>query len=111
MLCPGVVEQRDDPRPFLPVLSHELENYPVLLRCPFPFFDLAVEMVLPALSALFGSLEVEASGLYVEIFGDLIPLSFVEVARIRKWLLVGLAKELVFFCFPGSPAFGFDDGE
>jgi hypothetical protein len=75
------MQKRDDPRPFLAVLSHELKNYPIFLWRPFALFYVAVEMVLPSLSALFGGLEVEASGLYVEIFGDLIPLSFVEVAR------------------------------
>lgn len=71
----GIFEQRNDPGPLGAMCSDFVEQHPVLLLGPVSLVDLVVEVVLPALSALLGTLEVLALGLEVEILGDLVPLA------------------------------------
>ena len=76
----GVVEQGDDACPVGATLFEVFQEDFIFFLGPVSFFDLVVEMVLIAFSALFGCFEVFSSGVEVEVLGDLIPLSFFEFA-------------------------------
>lgn len=92
VLGSGTVQQRNDAGPFLSMLLDELKDDKVFLGCPFAFFDVAVEVILPTLAALFWSFEVESPGLDVEVFCDFVPLTLFEVTRIKKKILVSFPK-------------------
>jgi hypothetical protein len=70
-----ILEERDDLGPFLLlVLADEAEDDDVFVDLPLALLDILVEVVLPALSALLGGLEVGALGEAIKLLRDLVPL-------------------------------------
>ena len=80
MLCPCVVEKRDDVGPMGSMFLDILEQDPIFSNCPLPFLYFIVEMVLIPLSTLFWCFEILSSRFKIKIFGYFVPLSFFEVA-------------------------------
>jgi hypothetical protein len=76
MLSSKVVKQRNDSSPLCPIPLYLFEKNQILLSSPLSFIDLIVQMILPTLTALFWSLKIMTLWLEVEIFGNLVPLSF-----------------------------------
>jgi hypothetical protein len=80
VFSPGFIQILHDLRPILPlILSNELKDDKVFLRSPLPLSYALVEVVLPSLPALLGSLEELPIGLPVKLLGDFIPLSKLEI--------------------------------
>lgn len=112
VLSPALLELRSgNPSPFLAVLLDELEDYPILLVGPASPLDVVVQVVLPAFPALLGGLEEGASGFYVEVFGNLVPLAFLAFSEIGEVLLVGFSEVFFLFFLPGRAALALEDGE
>ena len=81
MLSSGMIEQSYDIGPVRSIFLDILEQNFIFLRTPFALFDPIVEMILVSLPALLRSLEKLTPGLKIEIFGHLIPLSFLELSE------------------------------
>ena len=80
MLSSGLIEGLGDLRPILLLIpSNVLENDQILLLRPINLANARVEVVLPALSALFGSLEKFPTRLLVKLFGNFVPLAQFEI--------------------------------
>jgi hypothetical protein len=83
MLCSTAPQLLSSLRPFGPMLLDEVEKGPILLSSPLRLSDAIIEVVLPALSALFGSLEELPVGAEVEVLGYFVPLALL----VRSWLI------------------------
>lgn len=111
MFGSSILKKRDDAGPPLPLIPDFLEQDLVFFFAPLTVLNVFVQMILPSFPALFGCFEVLSSGLYVEIFGDFVPLSFWELTNYFFWLLIGLGEKCFFIFFPRGSSLGFDDIE
>lgn len=80
MLSPGLIHILHDLRPILPLIfGNKLEDDEVFFGSPLSLPYAFIQVVLPSLPALFGSLEEFSIGLPVKLLGDFIPLSKLEI--------------------------------
>lgn len=84
VLGSGASELLDHVGPFGSVFFDVLEDDDILVLGPVTMDDSLIEMILPSFPALFGSFEELSSGVNVEIFGYLIPLSMFEMSIVVR---------------------------
>ena len=76
MFSSCMVQDLNDFGPLFPLLFHKGKYLVILFIFPFSFVLLAVKVVQPSLSAMFGSFKNKALRVEKEGFGNLVPLSY-----------------------------------
>lgn len=79
VLSSCIIKERDNVSPMSSIFLDILKKNFIFLCTPLSFFDVVIEMILVALSALLRSFEVLASWVEIEVFSNLIPLSFFKM--------------------------------
>jgi hypothetical protein len=93
------------------MIFHEVKKGFVLLSGPLRLADAVIEVVLPALSALLGSLEELSVGAEVEVLSYLVPLALLVRSGVNKGVLIGFTQQFVLLLPPDDSTFGLLDVE